>query len=594
MKPRWLIFPPPLRVGIPLLVLAFSLVYDVVNTWVLMSRETRQEYRQVQRVAVAQAAWLGDAVQTFHGLDNGFPLLERDVRMLEEDSKVPMAVVCDETLKVRYATRKEWMGQALDDLEIHTGVIKLTQEAARTRQPLVATLSRTEVAAAQPLEATSGHPAGWISVVVRDPSESVREGQWEMVRQGGISALLHLIACGGLWWALHRFLSRRVSQLLESTRRLTGGAFRPEPLSGHDEFAQIARALRASEDIFQQIVENIRDVIFLMTADRKRMLYLSPAHQEMWGVKMLPLGSNPEVLLEHVVEEDRELLMKMLDPFLLGQKIVDCEYRIRRPDGEIRWLESRAFPVLDENGHMYRIAGITTDVTERKLLEQEVLDISEKERRRIGHDLHDDVCQRLAAVKLGIEMIGDTIASGKLEAAQRMALAGGKQIGEAATLARNLARGLSPVNLEGEGFLHAIQKLTETSHNLYAVPVSLESPDSLPMQNATTATHLYRIAQELINNAARHAGASAIHVLLRVEGVQLRLQVANDGRAFEAETAKSKNDGMGLRIIRYRANAIGANIQFLPRRKPQSGTTAICMVPLTACIGTKKVPQEGN
>ncbi|TLD70767.1 PAS domain S-box protein [Phragmitibacter flavus] len=588
MKPSWLIFPPPLRVSIPLLVLAFSLVYDVVNTWVLLSRETRKEYRRVQRVALAQAAWLSDAVKTFHLSDNGFPLLERDVRMLVEDSKVPMAVVFDENLRVKYATQKEWVGQDLEDLEVKNELVNLVMEAARTGGPLVATLSRTRVAAAHPLAASANQPPGWVSVVTRDPSEAVREEQWDAVKQGGISAILHLIACIGLWWVLHRFLSQRVAQLLESSRQLTGGAINAQPMSGRDEFAEIARALRASEDIFKQIVENIRDVIFMMTADRRQVLYVSPAYNDMWGADRLKFGSNPLIFLEQVVEEDRELLLKMLDPFMLGKKIVDCEYRIRRPDGEIRWLESRAFPVLDEHGRMHRIAGLTTDVTERKMLEQEVLDISEKERRRIGHDLHDDVCQRLAAVKLGVEMIGDKIAAGKLDEARQMAQSSSKQIGEAATLARNLARGLSPVNLEGEGFLHAIQKLTETSQHLYSVPIRLDSPDYLPMQNATTATHLYRIAQELINNAARHAGASAIEVLLRVEGYQLRLQVANDGLSFKGDESSQKDDGMGLRIIRYRANAIGANLQFLPRKEPNSGTTAICLVPLAACAAAKK------
>jgi PAS domain S-box-containing protein len=595
MKPSWLIFPPPLRVSIPLGVLAFSLVYDVVNTWVLLTRETRREYRQVQRVALAQAAWLNDAVKTFHGTENGYPLLERDVRMLVEDTKVPLALVCDENLKIRYSTQKEWVGLDLHDLDVRSELIDLVTEAARTQSPLAATLSRSQVAAAHPMLADINQPKDWVSVVTRDPSEAVRAGQWDTVQQGGISALLHLVACAGLWWALHWFLSRRVTQLLESTRQLAGGAIKTQPMSGRDEFAQIARALRESEDIFKQIVENIRDVIFMMTADRRQILYVSPAYDEMWGVDRLKYGSNPLIFLEQVLEEDRELLLKMLDPFLLGKKIVDCEYRIRRPDGEIRWLESRAFPVLDEEGRMHRIAGLTTDVTERKMLEQEVLDISEKERRRIGHDLHDDVCQRLAAVKLGVEMIGEKIAAGKLDEARSMAKSSSKQIGEAATLVRNLARGLSPVNLEGEGFLHAIQKLTETSHHLYSVPIRLDSPDFLPMQNATTATHLYRIAQELINNAARHAGASAIDVLLRIDQNQLRLQVANDGLSFEADASRPLHDGMGLRIIRYRANAIGANLQFLPRKEPNSGTTAICLVPLTACGSAKKsVENEGN
>ena len=584
MTPRWLLSPLPLRITIPVMVLLFSLIYDVINTWVLVTRETRREYLQVQRVALAQAAWLADAVLTFQGMDNGFPMLDRDVRMLMEDRKVTWAVVCDANRKVRYSTRKEWVGQEIGDLLVEPRLSQLAIAASSRREPSAVTLSRYQVAAAQPMITDDPDIQGWVSMVTRDPYDTIKEGQWEMIRLGGISAFLHLIACAGLWWLLHAFLSRRVNQLLESTLNLTGGAIKSQPLSGRDEFAQIAHALREGESIFQQLVENIRDVIYLMSADRSKMLYLSPAFEEMWGVK--PNMSNPEVILEQVVIEDRLIVQKMLDPLIEGKKIVNCEYRIRRPDGEIRWLESRAFPVLDMDGKMHRIAGLTTDVTERKILEQQVLEASESERRRLGHDIHDDLCQRLAAVKLGVEMITDKIIGGKLEDAQRMTASSSKQIGEAATLARNLARGLSPVNLEGEGLLHAITKMAETSRHLYNVPITLDVPDSLPIENATTATHLYRIAQELINNAARHANPTSIQLELVEEENHIRLQVNNDGESFSVdETTQGFDAGMGLRIIRYRANAIGASIQFLPNKRDKSGTYAICLVPLTSCKG---------
>lgn len=581
MKPAWLHFPPPLRISIPILVFAFSLVYDVTNTWVLMSGETRREYERVQNTALAQASRLTDAMENFRaGEPSGDnPVLAWELKKLGEDNKVQYALVCDENLVIRHATTAAWVGQSLPMLRISAGLEGVVQEAVGSGRSSAATLSRKRVLAAWPASPGVERSAPWVSVVARDPSAAVKAEQWESIYEGLISALLHLAACAGLWWVLHRFLSRRVDQLLDSTRHLTVEGVKPQPLSGRDEFAQIVAALREGENIFQQLVENIRDCIYLFSGDRERILYVSPSYEEMWGRPVPATGLSPQMFLDFVVEEDKEMMSRLLEPLADDKKIVQAEFRIQHPDGSLRWLETRAFPVMNDQGKMHRIAGITIDVTSRKLLEQEVLEAGERERRRIGHDLHDDLCQRLAAVKLVSEMLLDKIKNGRMEEARQMVKTSSRQIGEAATLARNLARGLSPVNLEGEGFIHALAKLVETCKDLYRVPITFERPDAVSISNPTTATHLYRIAQELINNAARHANPTYIHVKLAVEGARLSLSVTNDGASF-VDSPRDKEGGMGLRIIHYRANAIGASIQFFEREGPESGTRAVCQVPL--------------
>jgi len=342
-------------------------------------------------------------------------------------------------------------------------------------------------------------------------------------------------------------------------------------------------ALRESEERFRQIAENIRDVFYITTVEG-RVLYASPAYEQIWGRKLDALYHDPAQRISAVLPEDREQITQSLALLRTDEAHATMLYRVRRPDGGIRWIEDRVFGVRDEHGKVYRLAGLATDVTERRTLEQEILNISESERRRIGHDLHDDLCQRLAATKLKCELLARQI---EKEAPEMSDLATdiSKKIAESTVLCRGIARGLSPVDVEGDGLMAALAKLVEQSEAIYEVPCFFHCPLPVRISNNTVAAHLYRIAQELINNAARHAQPNQIDMSLTSDGENVRLEVANDGQAFREPTS---TPGMGLKIIRYRAGAINATVQFHPRGPGLGGTTAACLVPLTTCQTKEK------
>jgi PAS domain S-box-containing protein len=131
-----------------------------------------------------------------------------------------------------------------------------------------------------------------------------------------------------------------------------------------------AEALRAREEIFRQVTENIREVFFLVAADYSHTLYVSPAYDEVWGRSRDEMYRNPRAFIEAVVPEDRDELYGSVAGLQAGDAGPDVEYRIRRPDGEVRWILGRASPVLDEDGRVYRIAGVAHDITERKRTKQ--------------------------------------------------------------------------------------------------------------------------------------------------------------------------------------------------------------------------------
>jgi PAS domain S-box-containing protein len=137
---------------------------------------------------------------------------------------------------------------------------------------------------------------------------------------------------------------------------------------------QAEAALRESEERFRQIANNISEVFWLATPDHE-ILYASPAYEQVWGHPATPL--NAETWLETVYPADRERLLTQVDETLpqypagLLHANSELEYRIVRPDGEIRWIRDRAFPVYDDQGNLYRIAGVAEDITDRKHLQQE-------------------------------------------------------------------------------------------------------------------------------------------------------------------------------------------------------------------------------
>ncbi len=136
-------------------------------------------------------------------------------------------------------------------------------------------------------------------------------------------------------------------------------------------------SLRASEQRFRQMAENIRDVFFLRDAGSNRMLYISPAYAEIWGRSCESLYANPQSWLDAIHPDDRAP-SGARDRTAVAEGKFELEYRIVRPDGSVRWIQSRGFPVRDEEGRTIRIAGVATDITERKETARELL---ESERR---------------------------------------------------------------------------------------------------------------------------------------------------------------------------------------------------------------------
>jgi signal transduction histidine kinase len=210
-------------------------------------------------------------------------------------------------------------------------------------------------------------------------------------------------------------------------------------------------------------------------------------------------------------------------------------------------------------------------VTERKRLEREILEISEREQRRFGHDLHDGLGQRLT----GLEMLSHALAEdlkGQASALAKQARRLNQELRETVTQARLIAHSLAPVPLEGEGLMQALSELAASTSRIPGVKCQFLCDPPVCLQDVTTATHLYRIAQEAVNNALKHGLSKQIEITLteRAEGVEL--SVENNGRPMPA--TKPASTGTGLNVMRYRAEMIGGSLSVeSPKGK---GVRVIC------------------
>jgi len=363
-------------------------------------------------------------------------------------------------------------------------------------------------------------------------------------------------------------------------------------------------AMRQSEARYRLIADNVSDMVWvgeieglakLVDADARAVVETG-ADELLDGWQFTFISPSIERVLGYEVHEAMRLTAKDLltaASYTTLQQVLSEELTVERSgegdpsrertvelehvtkDGKHRWCEVGMKFLRDDNDQIMGVVGSTRDISPRKDLEREIAAAAMHEQQRIGQELHDGLGQQLLGLGLMARSLQKTL-EGK--GAPEAESAG--ELVQLATDARDhlraLMKGVRPVEVEAGGLMAALADLAGATQQLAGVCCTFECREPVRVADNYTAMHLFHVAQEAVRNAVKHARAKSITIGLATDERRLRLWVRDDGRGLPAESGRT--DGMGLRIMRYRATLIGCTLAVRPAQG--GGTLVTCTVPL--------------
>ncbi len=369
--------------------------------------------------------------------------------------------------------------------------------------------------------------------------------------------------------------------------------------------ARLTRELEISEKRFNLAADSANLGMWEWDLEKDE-IWVTPTRRAQLGFPASG-GITFEDLISRWHADDREKVQQIVNEAIRNGKDYQAEFRLVRADGSVGWVCARGAVQVDDHGNPKRLTGISLDITARKeteilarkqrdeleelrqqktallerevaeraRLEREVIESCAREQRRIAYDLHDGVGQQLVGIALSAKLLEEQLRPRHPEEAEK-ASAIVKLANEAARQTRLTARTLE--GADGVGDLKtALEALSiNMSQNCRVKSMVRANAASLPI-SAPVAAQLYRIAQEAVHNAIEHGAAHEVLIELTLGNRDMVLTVQDNGQGFKAET---NGHGMGLRIMRYRAQCIGGSCHV--HTAHNKGTVVHCRVPLEA------------
>jgi PAS domain S-box-containing protein len=285
------------------------------------------------------------------------------------------------------------------------------------------------------------------------------------------------------------------------------------------------------------------------------------------------LGKNISILVPPNRADEEPAIIERIRR---GEAVDHYETVRRRKNGRLIDISVTISPIREPDGKIVGASKVARDITQRKQLEREILEISDREQRRIGQDLHDGLCQQLAGIELMSRALEQRLAAkSKTDAASAGEIAG--HVRDAIGHTRLLARGLSPVTLESEGLMAGLQELAANTEKIFRVGCRFKCASPVPVKDSAVATHLFRIAQEAVSNAVKHGKATQVLIQLHAEPRgKIVLRVNDNGGGFPPTPPRQK--GMGLQIMQSRAGMIGGTLAVA--NHAGGGASIVCSVAL--------------
>jgi two-component system sensor histidine kinase UhpB len=307
-----------------------------------------------------------------------------------------------------------------------------------------------------------------------------------------------------------------------------------------------------------------------------KVLYVSPAYESVWGRSPDHLKGSLETLLETIHADDRDFLRQVFHDHPGGE--FNAEYRVVRPDGSLRWIRDRGFPIRDESGNIYRVAGIAEDITDRKraderlkanaellrALSARVVTAREEERTRIAREIHDELGSCLTGLRWELDALEKISSEGSdnMQAAlsQEKVRAMIALADSAVNTVRRIASDLRPSILDDLGLPEALEwqgQQFESRTGIVCRVTGVRNDVSLNTEQSTVA---FRIVQEALTNVLRHAQAKRVDIAMEQNTKEFILTISDDGRGM-GDRDKSGPLSLGLLGMQERAHLVGGKIE---------------------------------
>jgi len=414
-----------------------------------------------------------------------------------------------------------------------------------------------------PKEMWMNDPQLWLESVHAEDRERVCETMGKIPSKGefAVEQFRRVARDGRIVW-----VESRKSPVFDATGKIVG--VRGVTVDTTDRM-RIRAEREAVEERFRAFMDR-SPAVALMKDEEGRLLYGNAAFQtwcsslglDWHGVTDQDLF--PKEMADHYQKHDREAL--------LADKTTQILETAYDRDGNPMYWNVLRFPIHTPQGHFLGVVAI--DITERRRLEKELLEISDREQSRLGQELHDGLCQHILGIALMSKTLVIRMKKKNLPEANDVDTICGF-LDQALSVTRGLMQGFHLLNVEGPGGLpSALQEFAETTSKLFGKSCRFESNVCFAVKQSGVAAHLFRIAQEATHNAIKHGHPSQVTISLSRIDNCLRLAVENDGKSLPQNIAGT---GMGMRTMQYRASLIGADLKL--ENRPQGGVIVSCLLP---------------
>ncbi|MBK8961680.1 MAG: PAS domain-containing protein [Candidatus Competibacteraceae bacterium] len=372
---------------------------------------------------------------------------------------------------------------------------------------------------------------------------------------------------------------------------------------------QAELALRDSEERFRQLAEHIREVFWVHGIEQERPLYISPAYEDIWGRPIDGLHDRPQDWIEAVHPDDRA---RVQAAHVAKQHSghFDEEYRIVRPDGTVRWIWDRGFPILDESGHIYRIAGLAEDITHRKLAEDQLrrqqvelarmsrLSLAVELASNLAHELNQPLAAIVAYTQACLALLHQAntdprVLTGPLEEVVKQGLRAGEIIRHLRELVDKHPAAQSALDLNA--LIRSVVHYAQLEVRQAGVVLRLELTDGLPpaladdIQIQLVVLYLIRNALEAISAKNSEPREVILHTA-RLDAGRVQVTVRDTGQGLSPEvqdrlfqpffTTKAGGMGLGLSVSRSIVESQGG--QLWATSNPEGGASFHFSLPIHA------------